>query len=415
MLKVSLSRRPTGTHSVRPQISSAIVSANGLRGDYYNSLNTTNFQLTRYDDFINFDWNADSPDPTVRCDNFSIEWNGDVTPSETGTYTFTTRSDDGVRLWVNNQLIIDNWMVHSPTDNSARISLTAGVKYPIKLQYFNEAGDAEISLKWQSPSAGSNGMAPEAIPEAQLSPPQSELNQPTAYNKLTYLHSDHLGSISVVIDNTPGNYNPKRQEFDPWGLVRNPPGLPINPINSTTLNYTGQQLDGTGLLYYHARYYDPVISRFVSPDSIVPGVEDGKGGAADSIGAVQNHKLTVDFHEPGFISAVQKKHDLLQEKGFWFQLQEEDRDEVKAPWGPSNPQALNRYAQVMNNPVRYTDPTGHVIPLLPLLGVAALGLGSGVAIDVGIDYATCRVQRIVAAKLNQGKLLLNMAHCGIEL
>jgi hypothetical protein len=66
-------------------------------------------------------------------------------------------------------------------------------------------------------------MAAESIPQAQLSPPQADLNQPTLANTLTYLHSDHLGSISVVTDNTPsnpGNYNPRRQEFDPWGLSR---------------------------------------------------------------------------------------------------------------------------------------------------------------------------------------------------
>jgi RHS repeat-associated protein len=138
--------------------------------------------------------------------------------------------------------------------------------------------------------------------------------------------------------------------------VRNPPG---RPINDTTLNYTGQQLDGTNLLYYHARYYDPLLSRFVSPDTIVPGVESGKGGAAASVGAYQNHKLTVDYYEPNFISAVQKEHDLVLEKGFWFQLSGQERREVKDPWGPLNPQTLNRYAYVLNNPLRYVDPTGH--------------------------------------------------------
>jgi RHS repeat-associated protein len=41
-------------------------------------------------------------------------------------------------------------------------------------------------------------------------------------------------------------------------------------VPQTKVNYTGQKLDGTGLLYYHARYYDPTLARFVSPDSIVP-------------------------------------------------------------------------------------------------------------------------------------------------
>ncbi len=55
-----------------------------------------------------------------------------------------------------------------------------------------------------------------------------------------------------------------QQEYDPWGKVR------TGGIGQTTLNYTGQRLDGTGLLYYHARYYDPGLARFVSADPTVP-------------------------------------------------------------------------------------------------------------------------------------------------
>jgi RHS repeat-associated protein len=67
-----------------------------------------------------------------------------------------------------------------------------------------------------------------------------------------------------------------RQAFDPWGKVR-PGGTGTMP---TKLNYTGQRKDDTGLLYYGARYYDPVVGRFTSPDSIVPGASSGLGGLA---------------------------------------------------------------------------------------------------------------------------------------
>ena len=65
---------------------------------------------------------------------------------------------------------------------------------------------------------------------------------------LLYLHSDHVGSISATTkaDGTPG----PKQEFTPWGDIRS------GGISETSLNYTGQRRDGTGLLYYHARYYD---------------------------------------------------------------------------------------------------------------------------------------------------------------
>ncbi len=83
-------------------------------------------------------------------------------------------------------------------------------------------------------------------------------------NVVTYSHNDHLGSVSVATNAVGGVTS--RQEFTPWGARRS------GDIPQTTLDYTGQRLDDTGLLYYHARYYDPLLGRFVSADSVVPGV-----------------------------------------------------------------------------------------------------------------------------------------------
>jgi RHS repeat-associated protein len=107
-------------------------------------------------------------------------------------------------------------------------------------------------------------------------------------NSVIYLHGDHLGSVTWAF-NASGQqlYG---QEYGPWGNVR-------AGSMTTSLNYTGQRLDGTGLLYYHARYYDPVLARFVSADSAIPN--------------------------------------------------------------PANPQDFNRYAYVSNNPLKNIDPTGH--------------------------------------------------------
>jgi hypothetical protein len=64
---------------------------------------------------VDFNWGTGSPDPSIAADNFSARWTGQVQPVSTQAYTFYTVSDDGVRLWVNNQLVIDNWTDHAPT------------------------------------------------------------------------------------------------------------------------------------------------------------------------------------------------------------------------------------------------------------------------------------------------------------
>ncbi|HEX8220462.1 MAG TPA: RHS repeat-associated core domain-containing protein [Chloroflexia bacterium] len=79
---------------------------------------------------------------------------------------------------------------------------------------------------------------------------------------IVYIHSDHLGSVNTTTNQSGAVVS--SQQFDPWGKVRN------GGISVTDLNYTGQRKDDTGLLYYHARYYDPALARFTSPDTIVP-------------------------------------------------------------------------------------------------------------------------------------------------
>jgi hypothetical protein len=124
-------------------------------------------------------------------------------------------------------------------------------------------------------------------------------------------------------------------------------------------------------MHYNARLYDPALGRFVSADSIVPGRASASGGSAATLGHDKNaalQALTVAFHELTFTEELNRENRISSQQGFWFQLNDDAQQKYGIPWGPSNPQALNRYAYVLNNPLRYVDPTGHAPGEKSILG-----------------------------------------------
>lgn len=140
-------------------ISSQTCSGGGLlggaSGKYFNNTNLTGTAAaTRIDTAIDFNWDAAAPGVTgVGADNFSVRWDGYFKVPTTGNYQFETVSDDGVRLWINNQLVIDNWTNHSQTsDTTNNIALTAGSSYPVRVEYFEAGGVSTIALHWKTPT-----------------------------------------------------------------------------------------------------------------------------------------------------------------------------------------------------------------------------------------------------------------------
>ncbi|MEJ2704854.1 MAG: PA14 domain-containing protein [Sedimentisphaerales bacterium] len=124
----------------------------GLRGDYYTGTNFDKLVLTRIDPQIDFPWAGAEADPAVGAGNFSIRWIGDVTAQFTETYTFYTITDDGIRLWINGQLIIDNWTNHGDTEDTGKIDLVAGQYCNLVMEYFQAGGGSIMQLGWLSPS-----------------------------------------------------------------------------------------------------------------------------------------------------------------------------------------------------------------------------------------------------------------------
>lgn len=104
----------------------------GLYGEYFDTRNMTDLKVIRIDPQVSFDWGQGQPHPSVGADTFSICWSGWVIPDYAEVYTFYVRTDDGVRLWVNNELLVDQWNDHGATTYSGVTSapLVAGQEYP---------------------------------------------------------------------------------------------------------------------------------------------------------------------------------------------------------------------------------------------------------------------------------------------
>lgn len=130
-----------------------IIPGTGLRGDYFDNIDLTNFKLTRVDKTIDFFWGVNSPAKEIRNDeSYSVRWTGKIRPLYSEEYTFYISRDNGVRLWIDNKLIIDKWDNLVGLDEMGKIYLEAGKLYDIKLEYFNNTGNGFVKLEWSSAS-----------------------------------------------------------------------------------------------------------------------------------------------------------------------------------------------------------------------------------------------------------------------
>ncbi len=106
--------------------------------------------MTRVDPSINFNWSSAAPNPNMPLTEYGVAWTGQIQAQATQTYVFSTTSDDGVRLWVNGQEIINDWTPHAAANDFGSIALVAGQRYDIKLEYYQAQFAAQISLSWSS-------------------------------------------------------------------------------------------------------------------------------------------------------------------------------------------------------------------------------------------------------------------------
>ncbi len=124
----------------------------GLTGEYYKGADFHRRIMVRNDKTVDFDFSDKGPARAVGAEEYSIRWRGRLRAPESGQYTVYTVSDDGIRLWIDRERVIDHWSSHGAVlDAAPPIELEAGREYEIRLEFFQRGGGAEIRLLWTRP------------------------------------------------------------------------------------------------------------------------------------------------------------------------------------------------------------------------------------------------------------------------
>lgn len=130
-------------------------AAYGLRAKYFaNAEFKGDPVLERVDAEVAFDWGGGRPADDLEGDSFSAVWEGYIAAPADGAYELGTLSDDGSRLYVDGELLVDNWGHHPAEQRTETVELKAGERHSIRLEYFEAAGQAVMKLVWNPPGEG---------------------------------------------------------------------------------------------------------------------------------------------------------------------------------------------------------------------------------------------------------------------
>jgi RHS repeat-associated protein len=261
-------------------------SGTGLQAQYFDNMNFTNLKVTRTDATVNVDWGGGTPDGSIGVDTFTTRWTGKVEPQYSQTYTFYTQTDDGVRLWVNGQLIIDKWIDQGPTEWSGQITLTAGQRYDIRMDFYENGGGAMATLSWSSAS-----QAKQIIPQSRLYLPGN-----TSQVSFNWVVADQLGTPRIVLDQTGSLSGVSRHDYLPFGeelfAAGRTPQLGFTGGDGTRQKFTSKERDDeTGLDYFGARYYGSNQGRFTSTDPLMASGRPNKPQSWNRYAYVLNNPL----------------------------------------------------------------------------------------------------------------------------
>jgi alpha-L-fucosidase len=158
--------------------------------------------LERVDQVIDFDWVRNSPGKPVSEDDFTAEWNGFINPAFSEEYRFDAEADDGMRLWIDGKLVLDQWEPGSTTGQHpadlGRILLQSHKLATIKLEYRELKQNASIRLKWSSKSQSSEIIPPNRFYTSELPDAPHGLNAIYRSKATRLCYTQHNGNLYAI-------------------------------------------------------------------------------------------------------------------------------------------------------------------------------------------------------------------------
>ena len=163
----------------------------GFRAEYFAGYRTPIHAAVQ--PAIDHEWGEGEPAPQVGADRFSARFTATLDVPAAGTYGFATRADDGVRLWVGDQLVIDDWRPHFPERHEGTVELAAGPT-PITLEYFEIDLTAELRLTWTPPGGAEELLTADHV---QTAPGRDRAPKPPYANPVVAFDCPDPGVIAV--------------------------------------------------------------------------------------------------------------------------------------------------------------------------------------------------------------------------
>ncbi len=127
----------------------------GLKAEYFDNVRLEGSPSVRVEEELYYDPANRPPDPFLPTAPMSARWSGTLLPTVSGEYTITLKTDDGCRLFIDGEKLIDSWVERPATDDKVLVHLEAGRRYNLKVEYFDGGGDSFARIYWKAPDIDS--------------------------------------------------------------------------------------------------------------------------------------------------------------------------------------------------------------------------------------------------------------------